>query len=84
MGMPPLPQPPNPLPPIGIKRNDILFEPGDVAPISGEYQIVNEEGKVPPILRGGKCRVAKGEQFPPTPTPGQKYKLVDKTITKSA
>ena len=69
MGMPPL--------------HDTLFKPGEIAPISGQYQIVNENGKPSAILMGGERTVVKGKPFPPTIMSGQKYRLVDKTITRS-
>lgn len=62
--------------------NDTLFKPSEVAPISGQYQIVSETGKDLPVRE--ERTVVKGEPFPPTPISGQKYRLVDKTITKSA
>ena len=84
MGMAPPPQqPPYPLPPIGIKHNDTLFKPGEIAPVSGQYQIVDKNGKPSSILLGGERTVVKGEPFPPTIMPGQKYRMVDKTITRS-
>ena len=48
--------------------------PGQIADISGQYEIV----------RGGKGTgvertVTRGEPLPPTPKPGDRYHLVDRT-----
>jgi hypothetical protein len=51
------------------------YKPGQTCPTSGQWEIVGP--------RGGSTEkertVVKGEPFPPTPEPGQKYKLVDPT-----
>lgn len=51
------------------------LKPGQQAPKSGQYERVG--------ARGGKTGIevtsTKGEPLPPTPKPGQKYVLVDKT-----
>lgn len=47
------------------------YKPGQIAPHSGEYQIIG--------LRGGDGKertVIKGEPLPPTPTAKSSYKLV--------
>jgi hypothetical protein len=52
--------------------------PGTKAPASGQYGLVGP--------RGGKLNrevtTVKGEPLPPTPKPGLKYVLVDKTKHK--
>ena len=51
------------------------FKPGQIAPVSGQYEIVGPRGG-----RTGKERtVVKGEPLPPTLEAGQLYILVDKT-----
>lgn len=51
------------------------YKPGQIARISGQYGIVGP--------RGGRTEkertVTLGEPLPPTPKPGQKYVLRDKT-----
>lgn len=50
-------------------------KPGQVADTSGIYDIVGP--------RGGKTEdqrtVDRGEKFPPTPKPGEQYKLAQRT-----
>jgi hypothetical protein len=48
---------------------------GETAKISGQYEIVNPNGKGTGVER----TVTKGEPLPPTPQKGQTYRLVDKT-----
>jgi len=51
------------------------YSPGEIAPESGQYEIVGPRGG-----RTGKERtVVKGEPMPPTPQKGQKYIIVDPT-----
>jgi hypothetical protein len=51
------------------------FKPGDHATRSGQYEIVTADGR-----RTGRERtVTRGEPFPPTPVPGQRYVMVDPT-----
>lgn len=58
--------------------DDDLLKPGQKAPDSGQYEIVGPRGGD----AGGKERtVVQGEPLPPTPKPGQKYRIVDKTRT---
>ena len=50
------------------------YKPGERAPASGQYE----------ITRNGKGiskerTITKNEPFPPTPKPGDKYKLTDLT-----
>lgn len=54
------------------KRN---LKPGEHAPASGQYEIVGPRGGNTGVER----TVVKGEPLPPTPAPGQSYKLVDRT-----
>ena len=46
------------------------LRPGEATPVSGQY-----------LIRGTKKEVTgvEGKPLPPTPRPGQKYDLVDKT-----
>ncbi len=54
-------------------------KPGNIAPRSGQYEIIGP--------RGGRTReertVTRGEPFPPTPRPGQRYKMVYPTTHRS-
>jgi hypothetical protein len=47
------------------------LKPGQVAPRSGEYQIIGPRGGA-----GKERTVVKGETLPPTPSPKSTYKLV--------
>lgn len=49
--------------------------PGEKADRSGQYGIVGPRGGD----TGKERTVTRGEPFPPTPKPGQKYVLVDPT-----
>ena len=49
------------------------FKPGQTAPISGQYRIMGQR-----VER----TVTRGEPLPPTPEPGQRYKLADRTKHK--
>ena len=52
-----------------------LLHPGELAPASGQYAILDGEG-----ARTGKERtVVQGKHLPPTPEAGQVYVLVDAT-----
>lgn len=46
------------------------LRPGEITPVSGQYR-----------RRGSKAEITgvEGTPLPPTPRPGQKYDLVDKT-----
>lgn len=51
-----------------------IFKPGDKAPRSGEYEVVEMDSGRP----GKEQRVVtvkEGERFPPTPTEGLGYKM---------
>lgn len=50
-------------------------KPGQRAPRSGQYEIKGPRGGD----TGRERTVVRGEPFPPTPKPGQKYVLVDPT-----
>lgn len=49
-------------------------KPGTTVPASGQAQIIGPRGG-----KGPERTVVRGEPFPPTPKPGQTYKIVDKT-----
>lgn len=50
-------------------------KPGETAKRSGQYEIIGRRGGE----TGKERTVTKGEPLPPTPKPGQQYKLVDPT-----
>ncbi len=49
--------------------------PGEEVPRSGQYEIVGPRGGE----TGAERTVVRGEPFPPTPKPSQKFVLVDPT-----
>jgi hypothetical protein len=51
------------------------LKPGQTAPRSGQYEIVGPRGGG----TGNERTVTRGEPLPPTPKPGQSFKLVDPT-----
>ena len=51
-------------------------KPGEEAPRSGQYEIVGPRGG---DVGGQERTVTRGEPFPPTPQPGQRFRLVDPT-----
>ena len=53
------------------------FKPGEIAPKSGQYQIIGPKGG-----KGSERTVVKGEHFPPTPQKGSTFILVDPTKHK--
>jgi len=55
------------------------LKPGQSAPRSGQYGIQGPRGGD----TGKERTVVKNETLPPTPKPGQTYKLVDPTKNKS-
>ncbi|HBB35645.1 MAG TPA: hypothetical protein DDZ80_26430 [Cyanobacteria bacterium UBA8803] len=55
--------------------SDELRKPGEIATQSGQYEITGPRGGG----TGQERTVTKGEPLPPTPEPGQRYKLVDPT-----
>lgn len=54
------------------------FRPGEKAPRSGQYEIIGPRGGE----TGEERTVTRGEPLPPTPKPGEAYKLVDPTKHK--
>ena len=54
------------------------YKPGEKAPYSGQYEMIDTKGKPTGIER----TVVKGEPFPPTTKPGWSYILVDRTKHK--
>jgi len=52
-----------------------IFKPGEISKDSGQYEIIGKRGSG----TGKERTVVKREPFPPTPKPGQRYKLTDKT-----
>jgi hypothetical protein len=54
-------------------------KPGAKAPRSGQYEIIGPRGG----RTGDERTVTRGEPLPPTPKPGQGYKIVDPTKHKS-
>lgn len=55
------------------------LRPGQKAPASGQYQIIGPRGG----QTGKERTVTKNEPLPPTPLPGQTYKIADRTKNKS-
>ena len=53
----------------------MIYKPGEICPVSGQYEIVWLNG----IGTGAERTVVKGEPFPPTPQSGQGYRLADRT-----
>ncbi|MBE3570848.1 MAG: YjzC family protein [Bacillales bacterium] len=59
--------------------SDDLLKPGEIAPESGQYEVVGPRG-------GSKNREVtsvKGKKLPPTQNPNEKYRLVDPTKHKN-
>jgi hypothetical protein len=54
------------------------LKPGQTAPVSGIYGIINKNG----TATGAQRTVDKGETIPPTPKKGQTYIIKVKTKTK--
>lgn len=48
----------------------IKLKPGETAPKSGEYKVVNKKGKVEYSVR-----MEKGETMPPTQTSGNHFEI---------
>lgn len=51
------------------------FKPGQVAPASGQYEIVGPRGG----HTGEERTIVRGERIPPTPNAGQGYVITDRT-----
>ena len=60
---------------IGKEPKTRIYKRGEIAPRSGQYEIIGPKGG----RTGVERTVVKGEPLPPTPGRGQGYKLVDKT-----
>lgn len=58
---------------------DELYSPGQTTPQSGQYELTGSRGG----SKGVEITSTKGNPLPPTPEPGQKYRLVDPTKHKS-
>lgn len=58
------------------KPKPVIIKPGQKIPVSGQYAPIGSRGG-----RVGKSEVTlvKRKTAPPTPEPGQRLKLVDKT-----
>jgi len=54
-------------------------KPGEKAPASGQYGIVGPRGG----NTGAERTITKGEPFPPTPEPGQRFVIVDRSKNKA-
>ena len=55
------------------------YKPCEKAPASGQYGIIGPRGG----STGKERTVVKNEPLPPTPEPGQKYIISDRTKNKS-
>jgi len=55
------------------------YKSGQKSPGSGQVAIIGPRGG----STGEERTITKGEPFPPTPKPGQKYRPVDSTRNKS-
>lgn len=60
------------------EQKSTLYSPGDVTPVSGQYELINSNGKG----TGQEVTSTQGNPFPPTPEANQSYKLVDPTKHK--
>ena len=58
---------------------DKTCKPGERAERSGQYEIVGPRGGA---TGEGERTVTRGEPLPPTPEPGQRFRLVDPTKHK--
>jgi hypothetical protein len=56
-----------------------IVKPGEPCPDSGQYRRVGPRGGDP---GGGEITGVRGKPMPPTPKPGQGYKIVDPTKHK--
>lgn len=54
------------------------LKPGQIAPHSGQYEVVGPRGG----KRGHEVTSVEGERLPPTQNPGERYVLVDRTKHK--
>lgn len=53
-----------------------LLKPGEKAPESGQYEIVGPRGGK---VAGEERTSTRRKPLPPTPEPGQRYRLADRT-----
>jgi hypothetical protein len=51
------------------------YKPGEIAPASGQYEIVGPRGG----HTGQERTVPKGKPLPPTPEPGAGYRIADRS-----
>lgn len=61
------------------ERSPALYSPGERTPVSGQYELVNPDGKG----TGLEVTSTEGHPFPPTRESEQSYKLVDPTKHKA-
>jgi len=59
--------------------SDDLFTPGMTTPTSGQYEVVGPRGG---YREGLEVTSVEGKPLPPTPEPGLRYVLIDKTKHK--
>jgi len=59
-----------------MKKN---FKPGEVAPVSGFYELIGPRGG----HTGKERTVVKGEVLPPTPKSGMEYEISERVHNKS-
>lgn len=59
-------------------NNSNTLRPGDIAPASGQYNLLGRHGE---LIR--EVTSVKGEHLPPSPESGCAYVLVDPTRNKS-
>ena len=62
-----------------MPENEETYKPGQKAGQSGQYEIVGPHGGQ---TGEGERTVTRGEPLPPTPEPGQRFRLVDPTRHK--
>lgn len=55
------------------------LKPGNTAPASGQYERIGPRGG----RTGQEVTVPKGRPLPPTPGPGEKYRIADRSKNKS-
>ena len=55
------------------------LKPGQSVPVSGQYALIGSRG----AQTKQEITGVRGKTLPPTPKPGQTYKLVDRTKVKS-
>ena len=54
------------------------LKPGKRAPVSAQYRTIGPRGGKGPEITG-----VKGKTLPPTPVPGSRYRIADRTQNKS-